>query len=272
VRDTWLVFLRSIRPTLRNPAVIVFGLMQPLLFLLLFGPLLGGAGSWQWFVPGLIFQMGLFGTAYTGFALIPEIRSGALERMRVTPVHRMALLLGKVLNNAVQLLFQAILILVVALIFFDLNPPSFGGVVLSLLIVVLLGVTMAASSYAVALMLKSEEAFIPLLNTVLLPVLLLSGILIPITTGLAPGWLYTISRINPFTHVMDADRAAFRGDMSVDGLLTGSIVLLVMAALAVWWGARTFQRENAYGGRLACPIGHSSAGTAFRRGRPALVE
>jgi ABC-2 type transport system permease protein len=97
----------------------------------------------------------------------------------------------------------------------------------------------------VALLLKSEEAFIPLLNTVLLPVLLLSGILIPITAGLAPSWLYNLSRINPFTHIMNADRAAFRGDLSVDGLLTGSLVLFVMAVLAVWWGARTFQRENA---------------------------
>ncbi len=254
LREIWLMFRREQTLALRNPAWIGIGIMQPILYLVLFGPLMERivantpgfppGNAWVILTPALILQLGLF-SMFAGFGVLTDLRTGALERMRVTPVHRMALLLGKVLNNAVQLLFQAILILVVALIFFDLHPPSFGGVVLSLLIVILLGITMASSSYAVALVLKSEESFIPLLNTILLPVLLLSGILIPITTGLAPSWLYTISRINPFTHIMDADRAAFRGDTSVDGLLTGSIVVLVLAVLSVWWGARTFQRENA---------------------------
>jgi len=130
------------------------------------------------------------------------------------------------------------------LVAFDLSAP-FGGVVLALVIVLLMGITLASCGYAMALILKSQEAFIPLLNTILMPILLLSGILIPITTGLAPKWLYTISQINPFRHVVDADRAAFRGDFSMDALFTGSIILAVMAILAVWWGARTFQRENA---------------------------
>jgi ABC-2 type transport system permease protein len=253
LRDIWLVLRREQTLALRNPAWIAIGIMQPVLYLVLFGPLMERivastpgfppGSAWVILTPALILQLGLF-SMFSGFGVLAELRTGALERMRVTPVRRMALLLGKVLNNAIQLLLQALLILVLALIAFDLNAPV-GGVLLSLVIVVLLGITLASASYAVALMLKSEEAFLPLLNTVLLPVLLLSGILIPITTGLAPSWLYNLSRINPFTHIMDADRAAFRGDMTVDGLLTGSVVLVVMAVLAVWWGARTFQRENA---------------------------
>jgi len=95
------------------------------------------------------------------------------------------------------------------------------------------------------LLVRSEEAFPALLTTISVPLLLLTGILIPITTDLAPRWLYVLSRINPFAHVMDAERASFRGDFSVDGLLTGSVVLFVITILAVWWGARTFQKENA---------------------------
>src|SRR6266567_7801834 len=91
MRDTGLLFIRSIRPTLRNPLVIVFGLSQPLLYLVLFGPLLrqvaGSGSSWQWFVPGIMVQMALFGTAYAGFALIPEIRS---ERWNGCVSHRSA--------------------------------------------------------------------------------------------------------------------------------------------------------------------------------------
>lgn len=253
LRDIWLVWRREQILALRNPAWIAIGIMQPVLYLMLFGPLMERivdntpgfppGNAWVILTPALILQLGLF-SMFSGFGVLADLRTGALERMRVTPVRRMALLMGKVLNNAVQLVVQALLILVLAFLVFDLEAP-FGGVVLSLLIVIMLGVTLASSSYATALVLKSEEAFIPLINTLLLPVLLLSGILIPITTGLAPGWLYTLSRINPFTHIMDADRAAFRGDLSVDGLLTGSVVLAVMMVLAVWWGARTFQRENA---------------------------
>lgn len=254
LRDIWLVLRREQMLALRNPAWIGIGIMQPILYLVLFGPLMESivdntpgfppGSAWVILTPALIFQLGLF-SLFAGFGILADLRTGALERMRVTPVRRMALLLGKVLNAGIQLLVQALIILVIALIAFDLNPPSAAGVVLSLLIVILLGIALASSSYALALVMKSEEAFLPALNTVLLPVLLLSGVLIPITTGLAPGWLYAISRVNPFTHIMDADRAAFRGDMTVDGLLTGSLVLAVMTVLAVWWGARTFQRENA---------------------------
>jgi ABC-2 type transport system permease protein len=253
LREIWLVFRRDSTIALRNPAWIFIGILQPILYLVLFGPLMERivsstpgfppGNAWTILTPALILQIALF-SMFSGIGILIELRNGSLERMRVTPVRRISLLLGKVLNNAVQLFFQALLVLILALVAFDLSAP-FAGVVLSLAIVVLMGITLASTGYAAALLLKSEEAFIPALNTILLPVLLLSGILIPITTGLAPGWLYTVSRINPFTHIVDADRAAFRGDYALDSLFTGVVVLAVMAVLAVWWGARTFQRENA---------------------------
>jgi ABC-2 type transport system permease protein len=253
LREIWLVVRRDLTVSMRIPAWIFIGIMQPMLYLVLFGPLLEPlvantpgfppGNAWAILTPALVVQMALFGM-FAGFGILAELRTGALERMRVTPVRRVALLLGKVANYALQLLVQSLIILVLALVAFDLSAP-FWGVVLALIIALLMGITLASAGYATALLLKSEEAFIPLLNTILLPVLLLSGILIPITSGLAPDWLYTISQINPFRHIVDADRSAFRGDYSLDGLLTGSIVLLVMAVLSVWWGARTFARENA---------------------------
>ncbi len=253
LREIWLVFRRDQTIALRNPAWIFIGILQPVLYLVLFGPLMERivnstpgfppGNAWTILTPALILQISLF-SMFSGMGILMELRNGSLERMRVTPVRRISLLLGKVANNAIQLLFQALLVLILALVAFDLSAP-FGGVVLSLLIVVLMGITLASAGYAAALLIKSEEAFIPLLNTILLPVLLLSGILIPITSGLAPSWLYTVSRINPFTHIVNADRAAFRGDYAMDALFTGVVVLAVMAVLSVWWGARTFQRENA---------------------------
>ena len=96
IRDTWLIFRRSLVLTLRQPTWIVFGMMVPVLYLVLFGPLLEGAmqaagagtNAFNWFVPGLIIQIAIFGTAFGGFGLIAELRSGVVERMRVTPMSR----------------------------------------------------------------------------------------------------------------------------------------------------------------------------------------
>lgn len=253
LRDIGLIFRRELRLAVRNPTWLGIQIMQPLLYLVLFGPLMEKmventpgfppGDVWTIFTPALIVMLALFGSSFVGFALLREYRTGVIERFRVTPVSRVALLLGKVLNNALQAVIQAVLLTVVAVIAFGLRAPV-GGVLLSLIIVLLLSITMSSVSYALALTLKSEESFPALLNSVLLPVLLLSGILIPITSGLAPTWLYWISRINPFSHIVDAQRATFRGDFAMDTLFTGSVVLVVIAALAVWWGARTFQREN----------------------------
>ncbi|GAB3487188.1 ABC transporter permease [Amycolatopsis cihanbeyliensis] len=254
LRDSWLIFRRDLILSTRNPTWLIIQIMQPLLYLVLFGPLMEKmvqntpgfppGNAWQIFTPALIVMIALFGSSFVGFALLADYRTGVVERLRVTPVSRLALLLGKVVMNAIQAVVQAALLIVLAYVAFGLNAPV-GGVLLSLVIVALLAITLASSSYALALRLKSEEAFPALLNAILLPLLLLSGILIPITTGLAPDWLYTISRINPFSHVVEAQRGVFLGDFSMDTLFTGGVVLLAMTVLAVLWGARTFQRENA---------------------------
>ncbi|OXM51820.1 ABC transporter permease [Amycolatopsis alba] len=253
LHDTWLIFRRDMLAALRNPTWLAIGIMQPLLYLFFFGPLLvkslnnqglSDVDGWMIFTPAIIAQLALFGSSFVGFGLLAEYRSGVVERMRVTPVSRVALLLGKVLANGLQTIVQALIIIALAYLVFDLNAP-FGGVVLSLVIVFLLSITLASCSYALALALKSEDAFPALLNAVLMPLLLLSGILIPITAHSAPDWLYTISRINPFRHAVDVERNTFNGDYSMDALFTGSVVVLVMAVLAIWWGSRTFQRENA---------------------------
>jgi len=253
LRDTWLIFRRDMKAALRNPTWIMIGIMQPLLYLFLFGPLmvramqaqgLSEVDGWMLLTPALIAQLALFGSSFVGFGLLADYRSGVVERFRVTPVSRAALLLGKVLASALQAVVQALLIIALAYLAFDLDAPV-GGVLLSLVIVFLLAVSLASCSYALALTLKSEETFPALLNAVLIPLLLLSGILLPITAGAAPKWLYTVSQLTPFRHVVDVERNSFRGDFTMDALFTGSVVVLVMAAVSVWWGTRTFQKESA---------------------------
>src|SRR5258708_25019502 len=102
LRDTWLVFGRYFGLFIRNPVWVAVGVVQPLLYLLLFAPLLGPlnkvpgfptGGAYNVFVPGLLVQLGLFGAAGVGVSLIAELPAGVLEPLPVTPVGRVALLL-----------------------------------------------------------------------------------------------------------------------------------------------------------------------------------
>jgi ABC-2 type transport system permease protein len=102
---------------------------------------------------------------------------------------------------------------------------------------------MAPLSYAAGLLLRSEDAFAPLVNGVTMPLLLLSGILLPM--ALAPAWLQFLSNVNPVTHAVDAARALFNGDWGNPEIAIGVGVMTVFAVFSVWFAARTFSRAAA---------------------------
>jgi ABC-2 type transport system permease protein len=256
VRDTLIVFRRQMRLSLRQPAWVIIALVQPILYLALFGPLLthlpagtlgGSAGSggtaaaYKFFVPGLLIQLGLFGSTFVGFAIISDWRAGVIERFRVTPVSRLAIMSGRVLRDVIVLVVQAV-ILVLASVAFGLRAP-FTAVLISLGFIVLVAVGLASVSYATALLVKSEDAFAPMLNSVVLPLVLLSGIMLPMSLG--PGWLQGIARISPFRYIIDAMRSAFTGDYANTLMLEGVLVAAVLAVVCLWLGSRVFVRENA---------------------------
>src|SRR5436190_688347 len=134
LHDTWLIFVRSLMLTLRNPVWVFIGLAQPVLYLALFAPLLfpltsaqgfPPGGAFNVFVPGLLVQLAMF-SAFTGFALIAELRAGVLERMRVTPISRISMLLGRSLRDVTILLVQAALLIIFALPFgLNIEPGGF---------------------------------------------------------------------------------------------------------------------------------------------------
>jgi len=249
--DTWLVFSRAMRLSLRNPVWVILGLMQPILYLILFGPLLEPVASapgfppgsaWQVFVPGLLVQLGIFGAAFAGFGLIAEWRAGVVERMRVTPASRGSLLLGRVLRDVVVILVQGALLSVVAVAFFGLEAPP-EGLVIGVAIVGLLGGAFSALSYGAALKLKSEDSFAPVVNGLILPILLLSGILLPMT--LAPGWLQTLADVNPLTHIVDGVRAMYRGELGSTDAWLGAVLTIGLLVVGVLYGGRVFRKESA---------------------------
>ena len=247
IRDVRLVFIRSITRVLRNPVWVVVNLLQPLFYLFLFAPLLkraiqpgqlNGGSAYDIFVPGLLMQLALFGTAFAGFGLVAELREGVIERMLVTPVRRSALLLGRVLANLVALTFQAITITLISWpLGLNLRPSAALGIVVLLGV----GITFASLSYTVAMILGSEDALAGLLNFITVPVLLLSGMLLPLSLG--PKWLQRVANINPLKHAVDAARDLFAGNLTTFAVARGSIVVAVCAAGALALGTRQFQHH-----------------------------
>jgi ABC-2 type transport system permease protein len=246
LRDTYLIFERQFQLLLRNPVWIFVGVFQPVMYLLLFAPLLKpalgvstNAAAYELFVPGLLVLLAIFGGLFQGFGLIAELRAGVIERSRVTPVSRLALLLGRSLRDVVSLLSQAIIITLLALVF-DLRV-FIGNLLLAYLMLALISLMTSALSYGVALVVRSEDALAPLMNTVAQPVLLLSGILLPLT--FAPGWLRGIANWNPFSWAVDGTRALFRGDLGSSDVWQGLLIMALLSACAVLWAAREFARS-----------------------------
>src|SRR5579864_3286509 len=194
LRDTWLVFGRYMWLFFRNPVWVIIGVIQPVFYLVLFAPLLTSiarspgfpeGGPYNVFVPGLLIQLGLFGASGVGFGLIAELRSGVIERLRVTPVSRFALLLGRTARDIVIMLTQALLLILLALPFgLSIHPL---GIALMLGMLALLGLMMTPVSYAVALGVGSEGAFAaPIFPRPVAPVVVLG---FPLTASFAPDWL-----------------------------------------------------------------------------------
>ena len=246
LRESWIVFNRQLRMNLRNPAWVIIGMLQPVLYLLLFGPLLKpvieqlGGNQYTWFVPGMLVQLGIFGAFFAGFSLIGEWREGVIEAERVTPAHRSALLFGRLYRDLLQLFVQAVILVALGLVLG--MDTSVGGIVVGVVLTLLLGGACAAASNALALTTKSEDVMAPIINVVMMPVLLLSGILLPMSFG--AGWLERLSDFMPIKHVVDAVRASFFGDFD-SSMLWGVGWTFVLFGLAVWWGTAVFKKENA---------------------------
>lgn len=247
VADSAIVLVRELRPTLRNPFSVIFSMVQPLFFLVLFGPLLisvtglGTAATLQTFVPGILVMSALFASSTTGANLLMEIQSGSHERMLVTPLSRPSLLIGRALKEIVPLVAQAALIVAVVIPFgFDLH---LGGALVGLGLLATFGVGLGALSYTLALAVKSEDwIFWSVQQTLIFPLLLLSGMLLPLEDG--PGWLQTLSRFNPLTHIVDAERALFAGELGDKVVLWGVLAAVGTAVVGLTVGVRAMQRAT----------------------------
>lgn len=240
-----IVMNRELRPVLRDPFTVVFSLTQPLILLALFGPLLGdvpglGDGNvWDWFVPGVLAMIAIFGTSMTGSNLLMELKEGSHERMLVTPLPRSSLLIGRAVKEMVPLAAQAVLIVLVALpLGLSVNP--FGAIV-GIVLLGFFGVGLGALSYALALAVQAQDwVFWAVQQTLMFPLLILSGTMLPVDG--APSWMQFLVDINPLAYVVTAERALFAGDFATATVLYGVVAAVGVAVAGLGVGIRAMRR------------------------------
>lgn len=245
-RDTRVVLWRELLPTLHEPWGLFFTMIQPVIFLSLFGPLIadvptvpGEDSVWQWFVPGILVMLVLFSTSMTGFGMLMEMQTGSHERLMVTPMSRSAQIVGRSLSQVAPLFAQAVIIVLVMIPFgFNLYPI---GALAGLVLLCLLGVGLGALSFALALVVRGQDwIFWTVQQTVVFPLTVLSGVFLPVEGG--PGWMQAAAKVNPVTHIVEAERLLFSGEFGDTSVLIGSLAGLGFAALGLWIGTSVIRK------------------------------
>lgn len=241
-----LLWWRKMLETVRTPAWVVMGLTTPLLYLALFAPVLhklaGGPGFrhgsvLDTFLPGILALMAFSAGSGAGWLAISELQTGTTERLLVAPVRRSALLAGTVLRDIATFLAPAVVVIAVA-IPLGYHPDTAGTVVL-LFLLCLVVATASAWSTALGLTLGDIGGLAAVVTGLQLPLVLLSGILLPLS--LAPAWLRAVAHIDPLYYVVEAARELSHGALASTTVTVGYLLMIALTVVTTSWAARAFR-------------------------------
>lgn len=246
--DIGLLFKRKMLETLRNPIFIIISMLTPILYLALFSPLLKKLANvsvfasannvLNVFVPELLVIIAFLNGLFVGYNMIDEVKNGVIERFRVTPTSRFALLAGRVLRDLVNTLVIIILFAIVAIPFgFTLHLLGF---LVFLILLSLLLITTSSFINAISLILGDEDRLSPIVQGINLPIILLSGMLLPME--LAPKWLQVVAHFNPAFYIVEAGRLLAAGHILETKVGEAFLVMIPLVAIVLIWATRTFRK------------------------------
>lgn len=249
LKEISLFFKRKLKETLRQPVWVISGLMTPLLYILLFSPLLKNMGYpprttaevLDSFVPGILTLLAFSTGMGSGWAIIWELESGVIERLRVTPASRFSILMGTVLTDILNFLVPAILVVVISS-FFGFSIHLLGLIILLPLLCLLTAVVSAWSS-SLGLILKQVGSLAAVVTGLQLPLTLLSGVLLPLSLG--PSWLQVIAHINPMYYTVEASRVLADGVLNSTEMITAFAVMVPLAVVVIWWATQVYRKTVA---------------------------
>lgn len=227
----------------------LFGLVQPLLWLIIFGQLFKGLSQLpdfpegdyvQFLTPGIIVMTVLFGASWSGVSLLRDLRHGVMEKLFVAPIDRTSIVLSRLLHNSFTVLIQVLLLIIVAF-FLGAGLPSRGGIFWIWVVVMMLALGFSAISNALAMLIKQEEPLVVMGNMLTLPILFFSPALVP--KSFMPFWMQIVSMINPVTYAVEAVRDCYRGVL-LQPFWTSITVLLFFSFIAICTSAAIFQKTE----------------------------
>jgi ABC-2 type transport system permease protein len=245
VSHTWFMIQRQSRNLMREPIWIVLLLIQPMVWLLLYGQLfknvtrLGGFGTTSYITflaPAIVIMNSFFGATWSGMSMVADLDRKFVERFLATPVARISLVLSQIVRSALTAAVQAVIILVVALALGVRVDAGVAGWIVVLVVAMLVNAAFAGFSQGLALLTRRDATMITLANFIGLPLLFLSSTLIAKTQ--MPSWMQTAAAFNPVDWGVKASRAVVLPDTdwSSVGLHLGYLFALcvVTAAFANW--------------------------------------
>ncbi|MGW2684419.1 ABC transporter permease [Streptomyces sp. NPDC001414] len=246
--QTWYMTQRQLVVFARQPAFAVITLIQPVIWLFLFGNLfkkvveLGGFGTTSYLdylVPGVVAMSALSSNMWAGMGTLEEIQRGTLNRFLTTPVSRAALMNGNVVNNGLVTAGQSLIIVLLGLLGGADYPGGIGGIAVLVVASVLLGTVFGALSNALGMLVRERESIIGINTFLLLPLTFLSSAFM--APSQMPGWMRHTADFNPPNWAMVAGRSAMSADPDWSAVLSRGGALLVLAVVAVWLSIRTFR-------------------------------
>lgn len=248
IAHTWYMTLRHLRHLARQPWYIAFTLVQPVIYLLLFGELfkrvadLPGfdASSYiSYLTPGLVIMSALFSAGWTGAGVIDDLDRGVLDRFLVTPVARMALIAGRLTQLAVVIAIQSTIIISLGLIVGARFPGGPLGVAVLVACAILLAAGFGALSCGMALLVRKQESVIAAVNFVLQPLTYISTVFM--APSLIPEWMQVVARVNPVNWAVEAGREVVGASANWDVVLWHTGYLLVFVLACAWFSVRAFR-------------------------------
>ncbi len=235
--DVQYLFIRALKKLLRNPILLFFSLLQPIIFLVLFTQLFSRfanvpgfpASSYLLFAtPGILLQNAFSSALQSGTSIVDDLNSGLLQKMLVTPVSRSAILLGRLTSDAFRVVVQSIIILVLAYALGASVVTGIGGILLILLTIAFFGLAWSGISLAIGLRTKSAETVFGIGGFLTFPLLFMSTALTPLS--FMPSWIQDVSNVNPISYAVDSVRV-----LMINGFTWGTILssYAVIAFVAV---------------------------------------
>jgi ABC-2 type transport system permease protein len=236
LRQTWSLTRRYL--TQMEPAFVFISLVQPIIWLLLFGALFqevvripgfGGDSYITFLTPGVVVMTALFSAGWSGMSFIEDMDSGVMGRMLVSPVHRGAMMASTLVYQALTTVVQSIIIVLLGWALGAKFPSGVPGVAMLVLGAVLIAVAFAALSNGLSLVTRTRETLIAAATALVLPLSFLSFAFMQ--ANLVPGWIAGIARYNPVNWAVEAGRSALA--VQVQWGTVGSYLLFLLASVLV---------------------------------------